>query len=144
VLAIIITILALELKVPEGTNSPTSFTPPRSGWRAWLGESTFHPTPVVIYGLNLLSAATAYSVLQKVIIRQEGLQSPLRQAVGTDIRQGLRRAEPSSGSSALQRSIGMVRSEREIALACFIAAAIVWFIPDRRIDGAIRQYEAPS
>ena len=53
---------------------------------AWMDESRFAQAPVIIYGLNLLTAATAYLALQMVIIRQQGPESPLRQAVGTDIK----------------------------------------------------------
>src|SRR5215831_13573761 len=53
---------------------------------AWVDESTFAHTPVVIYGLNLLGAAIAYYVLQSVIIREQGAESPLRQAIGTDLK----------------------------------------------------------
>src|SRR3954447_17186630 len=53
---------------------------------AWLDESRFARTPVIVYGLNLLIAAVAYVVLQSVIIRGQGSESPLRQAVGTDLK----------------------------------------------------------
>ncbi len=53
---------------------------------AWMDESRFAQTPVVTYGLNLLIAATAYLALQTVIIWQQGPESPLRRAVGTDIK----------------------------------------------------------
>jgi uncharacterized membrane protein len=53
---------------------------------AWMDESRFAQTPVVTYGLNLLIAATAYLALQTVIIRQQGPESPLRRAVGTDLK----------------------------------------------------------
>ena len=134
VLAIIITIMVLELKVPEGHDLSDlvhttgvglltyllSFVYVGIYWNnhhhmfhlvrrvgggvlwanlallfclslfpfttAWMDESRFERIPVVIYGLNLLSAAIAYLVLQTVIIRQQGPKSPLRQAVGTDIK----------------------------------------------------------
>ena len=53
---------------------------------AWVDESRFAQIPVVIYGINLLAAAVAYYVLQTVIIRKEGPQSPLRRAIGTDLK----------------------------------------------------------
>src|SRR5690349_11730730 len=53
---------------------------------AWMDESKFDQTPVAVYGLNLLAAAIAYFVLQTVIIRQQGPESLLRQAVGTDLK----------------------------------------------------------
>src|SRR5215470_15160790 len=53
---------------------------------AWMDQSHFARVPVVVYGLNLLGAAVAYYVLQTVIIRQQGPESPLRQALGTDVK----------------------------------------------------------
>ena len=192
VLAIIITIMVLELKVPEGHDLSDlvhttgvgllsyllSFIYVGIYWNnhhhmfhlvrhvnggvlwanlallfclsllpfttAWVDESRFHPTPVVIYGLNLFSAATAYLVLQKVIIRQEGPESPLRQALGTDIK---------GKASAGLNIVGIISAlaiDQDgkvgvgIALACFVAVAFIWFIPDRRIGGVIRQYDAPD
>src|SRR5262249_46088620 len=53
---------------------------------SWMDDTRFAQTPVVLYGLNLLIAAVAYFTLQSVIIRQQGPASPLRQAVGKDIK----------------------------------------------------------
>jgi uncharacterized membrane protein len=108
---------------------------------AWVDESRFAHTPVVIYGLNLLSAAIAYYVLQTVIIRQQGPDSPLREALGTDLKGKL------SPVLYLAGILGALFIDREgyigvgIALACFVGVAISWIVPDRRIDRAVRQYE---
>jgi uncharacterized membrane protein len=111
---------------------------------AWMDESRFAQTPVVVYGLNLLIAAIAYLVLQTVVIRQQGPQSPLRRAIGADLKgkissglyvAGILGALAFGGS----RHVGVV-----IALACFVSAAIMWIIPDRRIDRLVRDYEAPD
>ncbi|HLJ99078.1 MAG TPA: TMEM175 family protein [Streptosporangiaceae bacterium] len=108
---------------------------------AWMDGSRFARVPVVIYGLNLLVAAAAYLVLQTVIIRQQGPDSPLRQAVGTDMK----------GKVSLGFYFGGILSALAIdpnghlgvgiALACFVAAAIIWIVPDRRIDRRVREYE---
>jgi hypothetical protein len=94
--------------------------------------------------VNLLSAATAYLVLQKVIIRQEGPKSPLRQALGTDTK-----GKISVGLNVVGIFSALLidRSGHTgvgIALACFVGIAIIWFIPDRRIGGVVEQYEAPD
>ena len=110
----------------------------------WMAESSFARTPVVIYGLNLLSAATAYFVLQTVIIRQQGPESPLRQAVGTDIKG---KVSPGFYLAGILSALVIDRSGHVgvgIALACFVGAAIVWIVPDRRIDRVVRQYETPG
>jgi uncharacterized membrane protein len=109
---------------------------------AWMDESRFEQIPVVIYGLNLLSAAVAYFVLQTVIIRQEGSESPLRQAIGADVKGKVSPVFYLAGILSalfLGRPVGV-----GIALACFVTVAIVWIVPDRRIDRAVREHGAPD
>jgi uncharacterized membrane protein len=105
---------------------------------AWMDDSRFAPTPVIGYGLNLLAAATAYYVLQTVIIRQQGPESPLRHAVGRDLKGRL---------SPLFYIVGILSAFLVgghigvgIALALFVAAAIIWVVPDPRIDRVIREH----
>jgi uncharacterized membrane protein len=110
----------------------------------WMDESRFAQTPVVIYGLNLLSAATAYFVLQTVIIRQQGPDSPLRQAVGKDLKGKVSLGFYLAGTLS---AVAIDRGGRVgvgIALACFVGAAILWIVPDRRIDRVVRRYEPPD
>jgi uncharacterized membrane protein len=107
---------------------------------AWMDESRFEPTPVVMYGLNLLAAAITYFVLQTVIIRQQGPESPLRQAVGSDLKGKL---SPAFYLAGVLSALAIDRSGRIgvwIALACFVGTAIMWIIPDRRIDRVVRQH----
>jgi uncharacterized membrane protein len=108
---------------------------------AWMDESRFEPTPVVIYGLNLLAAAIAYFVLQIMIIRRQGPDSPLRRAVGSDLKGKL---SPALCLVGILSALAIDRNGRIgvwIALACFVATAIMWIIPDRRIDRVVRQHE---
>jgi uncharacterized membrane protein len=108
---------------------------------AWMDESRFAQTPVVTYGLNLLGAAVAYFTLQTVIIREQGAESPLRQAIGTDLKGKI------SPVFYLTGILGAVAIDRNghagvvIALACFVGAAILWIVPDRRIDRVAHHYE---
>jgi uncharacterized membrane protein len=111
---------------------------------AWVSESRFEQIPVVIYGLNLLSAAVAYFVLQAVIIRRQGPESPLRQAIGTD-RKG--RISVAFHVAGILSALTIDRSGHVgvwIAMACFVVIAIMWIVPDRRIDRVVRQYEPPD
>jgi uncharacterized membrane protein len=108
---------------------------------AWMDESTFAQTPVVVYGLNLLVAAIAYFTLQTVIIRQQGPGSPLRQAVGTDLKGKL---SPAFYLAGILSALVIDRGGHVgvgVALACFVGAAIMWIVPDRRIDRVARHYE---
>jgi uncharacterized membrane protein len=111
---------------------------------AWMDESRFAQNPVVVYGLNLLTAAIAYLALQTVIIRQEGPQSPLRQAIGTDIKGKI---SPGLYLAGILSALAFGRSGHagvSIAIACFVGAAIIWIVPDRRIDRTVRHRETPD
>ncbi|MFE9205622.1 TMEM175 family protein [Micromonospora sp. NPDC007230] len=108
----------------------------------WMDESRFERTPVVVYGLNLFSAAIAYFVLQTVIIRQQGPESPLRRAIGTDFKGKVSPVFYITGilsALLIEGRIGV-----GIALACFVGVAIMWVVPDRRIDRVISQSETPG
>ncbi len=110
---------------------------------AWMDDSEFARTLVVIYGVNLLAAAIAYFVLQGVIIRNEGAGSPLRQAVGRDLKGKTSVILYLAGIvSALLTGHGHVGVG--IALGFFVAVAILWLIPDRRIDHIIRAQGLPD
>ena len=109
---------------------------------AWVEESRFARTPVVLYGVNLLAAGVAYVILQTVIIRQQGEGSPLREAIGSDLKGKL------SSALILAGVLGGLLIDRDgrvgavIAMACYGVVAIVWVVPDRRIDRVVRQHEA--
>jgi uncharacterized membrane protein len=108
---------------------------------AWMAESRFEETPVVIYGLNLMSAAIAYFVLQTVIIRQQGAESPLRQAIGSDIKG---KVSPAFYVVGMLGALAIDRNGRVgigIALACYVGVAIMWIVPDRRVDRVVRRLE---
>ncbi len=104
----------------------------------WMDESELAHTPVVIYGANLLLAAAAYSVLQAVVIRQEGSESLLRRVVGSDIKGKASLAVYLAGmlSAALIDRPG--RFGVWLALASYAAVAVAWVVPDRRIARAVR------
>jgi uncharacterized membrane protein len=107
----------------------------------WMDDSGFAQTPVVVYGLNLLGAGVAYYLLQTVIIRQQGPESPLRRAIGNDFKG---KASPVFYIAGILSALvvdphGYIG--RVIALACFVGAAIMWVVPDRRIDRVVSEYE---
>ncbi len=110
----------------------------------WVDESRFEQTPVIIYGVNLLGAAIAYFVLQTVIIRQEGPESPLQQAVGRDVKG---KVSPAFYLAGIFSALVIDRDGHVgvwIALACYVAVAISWIVPDRRIDRVVRQHGTPD
>ncbi|SNT63266.1 Uncharacterized membrane protein [Asanoa hainanensis] len=104
---------------------------------AWLNESHFARTPVVVYGLNLLVASVTYVVLQNVIIRQQGPHSPLRAAVGTDLKGKASGALFVTGTlcALLLDGAGVA-----VALTCFASVAVLWIVPDRRISRAVQEH----
>jgi uncharacterized membrane protein len=93
----------------------------------WAGENHFTAAPTVLYGVVLLMAAIAYWLLQQAIIRSQGKDSILQQAVGRDWKGKV---------SPPLYLIAIVVAMRApwIADAVFVGAALLWFIPDRRIE----------
>jgi uncharacterized membrane protein len=106
---------------------------------AWMDESRFAHTPVVIYGVNLLAAAIAYYVLQTTIIRKQGPESSLRRAIGSDLKGKMSPVFYLVGILSaifIEGGVGVI-----IALTCYVIVSIMWIIPDRRIDRMVRQIE---
>jgi uncharacterized membrane protein len=97
----------------------------------WMGENHFALWPVVIYGVDLILAAVAYTILVFAIIATDGPDSPLAKAVGTD--------QKGKISVALYASaIALAFVSPWISCALYVAVAVIWFIPDRRIERTIR------
>jgi uncharacterized membrane protein len=111
---------------------------------AWLSESKVERIPIVIYGLNLLAASIAYIVLQTVIIRGQGGESPLRKAVGADIKAKVSHGLLLAGILSAMTIGPSGRVGGGLALACFIVVAIIWIIPDRRVGRLVHQQETRS
>ena len=174
VIAIIITIMVLEMKVPHGDRLedlvplvPTffsyvlSFTYVGIYWNnhhhmlhaatavtgammwanlyllfwlslfpfatGWMGENHFSALPTALYGLVLLLAASAYYLLQQAIIRSQGPESILKKAVGRDWKGKL---SPVLYIAAIVATL----LAPWISEGIFVAAAMIWLIPDRRIE----------
>ncbi len=174
VLAIIITIMVLEMKVPHGTELSTlvplipvflsyvlSFIFLGIYWNnhhhllqavkqvnggilwanmhllfwlslvpfttAWMGENHFAQRPVALYGLNLLLAGTAYYILVRTLVSTHGKDSVLATALGADLK----------GKISLVIyivAVPMTFIKSWISLTLYILVAIMWLIPDRRIE----------
>jgi uncharacterized membrane protein len=99
---------------------------------AWMGENHFAAVPTATYGLVMLMAAVAYWVLQLRLIRCDGNESLLAVAVGTD-----RKGKLSPVLYALAIPLAFVN--RWLAGALYAAVALVWLIPDQRIERVIEQ-----
>ncbi|MGZ4611711.1 MAG: TMEM175 family protein [Kineosporiaceae bacterium] len=97
---------------------------------AWMSENSFPPAPVGAYGVVLLAAGVAYLVVQAMLLRVEGRTSMLALAVGNDVKGKI---------SPLLYCLGIGLSfvNRRLALAVYVAVALMWLIPDRRLERRI-------
>ena len=93
----------------------------------WMGENQFTAVPTAIYGVVLLMAAIAYWILQQQLILAEGENSLLKKAIGNDWKG---KASPLLYISA----IGFAFVSHWISIALYILVALLWLIPDRRIE----------
>ena len=94
---------------------------------AWTSGTDFAVVPSAVYGIVLLASAIAFFVLQSVIIRDQGSASTLRRAVG---RNGKGRLSP----VLYGLGIGLAFAEPWLALAVYAAVALMWLVPDRRVE----------
>ena len=184
VIAILITILVLELKVPHGTDWSAlkglvpifltyvlSFVFLAIYWSnhhhmlqltdtvtggilwanthllfwlslipfvtAWMGENHFAPLPTALYGVVMMFAGVAYFILEQTIIRAQGANSKLRAAVGSDTKGKI--------SVVLYLSaIPLAFVHQLIADAIYVAVALMWLVPDRRIEDRIQDGSAQA
>jgi uncharacterized membrane protein len=96
---------------------------------AWMGENHFAPVPTAAYGLVLLLAALAYTVLQRTIIVTEGRDSVLAAAVGRD-----QKGKLTLVLYAIAIPAALVWPW--VAGALYAGVAVLWLVPDRRIERA--------
>jgi uncharacterized membrane protein len=97
---------------------------------AWMGENHFEATPTAVYGFVFLMAAIAYYILQRSIIRNEGPDSTLARAVGADWKGKL-------SPVAYLIAIPAAFVHQGISQAIYVLIAIVWLVPDRRIEKVV-------
>jgi uncharacterized membrane protein len=93
----------------------------------WMGENHFAQLPTALYGFVLLMAAIAYWILGATIINEEGADSLLAKAVGKDLKGKL-------SPIAYATAIGLSFVNHWLAAAIYILVALVWLVPDRRIE----------
>ena len=98
----------------------------------WMGENHFERWPTVLYGANLFACAIAFYVLEKAIILVDGRTGRVAQAVGGDLKEKI---------SPLLYVAGIVSAwflPAWSGLAFFVVVALMWLVPDRRMESAIR------
>src|ERR1017187_7676043 len=182
VIAILITIMVLELKVPQGAqlqslipqiplvlNYALSFLYLGIYWNnhhhllhtcervtgailwanlhllfwlslipvttAWMSENHRAPAPSALYGADLLLAAIAYYILERLIIASQGRGSLLRRAIGRDWK---------GKSSPLLYLVGIAARSWSPPLSqgIYVLVALLWLIPDRRIESVLSSHSA--
>jgi len=95
----------------------------------WMGENHFAAPPTALYGVILLMAAIAYWVLQRTILASLGPHSRLAAAVGRDLKG---KASPVLYALAIPSAY----FSRWIAGGLYVLVAMMWLVPDRRIETA--------
>jgi uncharacterized membrane protein len=181
VIAVIITIMVLEIKIPHGSDfaalEPTvpvflcyvlsfiyvgiywnnhhhmlqaakhvdgkimwanllllfwlSLIPATTGW---VGENPYAPLPTALYGVVLLMSSIAYWLLQTAIISRDGQRSELARAVSLDLKGKL-------SPVAYTLGIAFAWIEHWVSVALYVGTALVWLIPDPRIEREVVRAE---
>ena len=98
----------------------------------WMGENHFAPLPTAVYGIVLLAAAIAYYVLQTVIVAEQGENSKLQKALGHDLKGKI-------SPVIYVAAIILAFVNQWIADALYVFVALMWLVPDRRIESKINK-----
>ncbi|PGL71840.1 TMEM175 family protein [Bacillus sp. AFS055030] len=97
----------------------------------WMGENHYKPYPTMLYGVILLMTAIAYFILQSIIIQKEGKNSKLKRAIGNDWK----------GKTSVICYFSAVCTSLIwpwFAQIIYVIVAIMWLLPDRRIEKVIQ------
>jgi uncharacterized membrane protein len=93
----------------------------------WMGETHLAAVPTAAYGVVLLMAAVAWQVLQAVIIRHQGPSSRLAQALGGDLKGRM-------SAACYVAAVALAFVEPRVSAALYVVVALIWLVPDRRIE----------
>jgi uncharacterized membrane protein len=97
---------------------------------AWMGENSAAPLPTATYGVVLVFAAVAYTILQNAIIELQGPGSKLKAAVQGDWKGKI-------SILGYLVAIPLAFVESRIAIVLYAAVALTWLVPDRRIESRL-------
>jgi uncharacterized membrane protein len=103
---------------------------------AWIGEHRLAPVPTAVYGLDLLMAAVAYSVLQQTFVREHGRDSTFARALGRDVKGKL-------SVGAYLVAVPLAALLPWASVACYVGVAAMWLVPDRRLERRLAPDPAP-
>lgn len=102
---------------------------------AWMGENHFAPVPTALYGIVLLMSATAYWILERTIIADQGETSLLAQALGRDLKGKL-------SPFCYLLAVPAAFVDTRLSDLLYVAVALLWLVPDRRIERVLRRRTA--
>ena len=105
----------------------------------WMAESDLARVPTTAYGINLLGAAIAYVILQATILSAEGPEHPLKKALGSDVKGKVSPVLYVLGILFATMSGKEARWATTLAIGLYVTVAVIWVIPDRRIERAVRE-----
>jgi uncharacterized membrane protein len=97
---------------------------------AWMGENHFATVPVALYGVVLIMCSIAYYILAQCLISLHGKKSTLAIAIGKD-KKGM------ASTIIYAIGIGLSFVNQWVGFSMYVIVAIIWFIPDRRIEDVI-------
>jgi len=98
----------------------------------WMGENHFASLPTAVYGAVMLLAAVAYTILQKMIVAEQGPNSRLAAAVGTD-------AKAKLSLACYVLAIPLAFVNQWVSDGLYVFVALMWLVPDRRIESRLNQ-----
>jgi uncharacterized membrane protein len=102
----------------------------------WMSENDFPPVPTAVYGIVLLAAAVAYYVLQGTLLRTHG-NDLLAEAIGRDLKGKL-----SPYLYCLAIVLSLVKPWMGVVV--YVAVALMWLVPDRRLERRVTAAETES
>jgi len=100
---------------------------------AWVGETSVAALPTALYGVVFLGAAVAYTILQAILIRQQGPDSKLAAAVSSGTKEKISLMLYAAG-------IPLAFYSGRLAAAMYAAVALIWLVPDRRIESRLQEH----
>ena len=96
----------------------------------WMGENHFAPIPTAGYGVVLLMAAVAYTILARILVAHHGGESKLARALGDDTKGRISLA-------MYVAAIPLAFVVQWMSYVLYVAVALVWLVPDRRIESVV-------
>ena len=104
---------------------------------AWLSETNFARAPVALYGLSLLAPAIAYFLLSRALIRTGAMEPKIAEGIGADLKGWISMAFYVCG-------VALAFANPYASMGLYAVVAVIWFIPDRRIEERLNLEDEPE